>query len=110
MKVNRGTKRAEELIHDMNYRNPKGITLYEVYGRMSREKRDSWQQICSDCTSLYGEKLHIVGASSYSYSCMYAFPITDDNGEVTAMVLRKETSANTYDLELPLEEYDQLII
>lgn len=105
-KINIGTKKAEELIHDMNFRHPKGTTLYEVYGRISKDKRDSWQKICSECTSLHGEKLHIVGASSYNYSCIYAYPVvSDETGKVTAMVLRKETVGNTYELEMPIQEY-----
>lgn len=101
-----GTKKAEELIHDMNYRHPKGTTLYEVYGTVSKKKRDSWQQICSDCTYLHGEKLHIIGAGSYNYSCIYAYPIYDHRtGEVISMMLRKETVGNTYETELPIDEY-----
>lgn len=109
-KVNRGTKKAEELIHDMNYRRPDGTTLYEVYGRVSKDKRESWQQICSDCTYLHGEKLHIVGKSSYSYSCIYAYPKADEEtGQIKEMVIRKETVGNTYELTLPIEEYESLI-
>lgn len=105
-----GTKMGESLIHDMNYRRHDGNTLYEVYGRVSKKKRDSWQQICSDCTYLGGEKLHIVGASSYSYTCMYAYPIKDEQtGEITFMVLRKETAENTYDMEMPIEDYKGMI-
>lgn len=105
-----GTKLGESLIHDMNYRRHDGNTLYEVYGKVSAKKRDSWQQICSDCSYLGGEKLHIIGASSYTYSCMYAYPKTDEQtGEITAMVLRKETSGNTYEMEMPIAEYNERI-
>lgn len=109
-KVNIGTKKADELIRDMNYRHPKGTTPYEVYGRMSDKKRDSWQQICSDCTYLHGENLHIVGASCYFYSCVYAYPIyNDDYDAVESMVIRKETKGNTYELTLPIDDYMQLV-
>lgn len=105
-----GTKLGESLIHDMNYRRHDGNTLYEVYGRVSKKKRDSWQQICSDCTYLRGEKLHIVGASNYSYSCMYAYPIYDHRTEeVISMMLRKETAGNTYEMEMPIEDYKAII-
>lgn len=105
-----GTKKAEELIHEMNYRRHDGNTLYEVYGRVSKKKRDSWQKICSDCTYLRGEKLHIVGASSYSYSCMYAYPIYDHRTEeVISMMLRKETAGNTYEMEMPIADYKEKI-
>lgn len=105
-----GTKMGESLIHDMNYRRHDGNTLYEVYGRVSKKKRDSWQQICSDCTYLHGEKLHIVGANTYNYTCMYAYPVVSEElGEVVSMVLRKETAENTYDMEMPIEAYMELI-
>ncbi len=107
--VNRGTKRAEELIYDMRRTHYKGITLYDVYGRCSAKKRDSWEKIRRECEDLNGVDLHITGASSHQYSCMYAYPKTDETGKVVAMVLRKETSANTYDLELPIEEYNSLL-
>ena len=105
-----GTKAGEELVRDMNYRHPKGNTIYDVYGRLSKEKRNSWQQICLDCTYLRGEKLHIIGASSFIYSCMYAYPIIDyRTGEIISMMLRKETAQNTYEMEMPIEEYDKRI-
>lgn len=34
-----GTKAGEELIRDMNYKHPKGNTIYEVYGRLSKKKK-----------------------------------------------------------------------
>lgn len=105
-----GTKMGESLIHDMNYRRHDGNTLYEVYGRVSAKKRDSWQQICSDCTYLRGEKLHIIGANSYNYTCMYAYPIYDHRtGEIISMMLRKETAENTYEMEMPIAEYNERI-
>lgn len=105
-----GTKAGESLIHDMNYRHPKGNTLYEVYGSVSTKKRDSWQQICSDCTYLRGERLHIVGASCYNYSCIYAYPIYDHrDNSVISMMIRKETKGSTYEMEIPIEEYNKRI-
>ena len=108
--VNRGTKKAEELIYDMRRTYYKGTTLYEVYGSCSAKKVASWEKIRRQCAELNGERLHITGAGSHFYSCMYAYPKTDGNtGEVVAMVLRKETASNTYELELPVEEYNRLI-
>ena len=105
-----GTKAGEDLIRDMNYRHPKGETIYDVYGRLSKKKRDSWQQICSDCTYLHGRRLHIVGASSYSYSAMYAYPIYDHRTEeIISMMLRKETAGSTYEMEVPIEDYEERI-
>lgn len=98
--VKMGTKKAEELIHDFNHRYYKGETLYEVYGRCSKAKVDSWEKIRRTCEELRGWNLHITGASSHQYSCMYAF--YNEKGNV---VLRKETSCNTYDLEMSKQEY-----
>ena len=106
VKVNKGTKKAEELISDMFRSYYKGRTLYECYGRCSKAKRDSWEQIVRDCKELNGENLHITGAGSHQYSCMYAYPvINEETGEITDTVLRKETSCNTYELTMPIDEY-----
>lgn len=102
-KINAGTKKAEELIYDFNRTYYKGVTLYDVYGTCSARKRSSWEQIRRTCEELNGWNLHITGASSHQYSCMYAFKNEDGN-----IVLRKETSANTYDLILTPEEYDRV--
>ena len=101
--VNRGTKKADELIHDMNYRHPNGRHLYEVYGKCSQKKRNSWEKICGECTRLNGEKLHIVGANCYTYSCIYAYRDGDN------MIIRKITKGGTYELTLPIEEYKEII-
>lgn len=103
MVVKMGTKKAEELIYDFNRRYYKGETLYEVYGRCSSAKVNSWERIKRTCGELKGWNLHITGASSHQYSCMYAFKNEDGN-----IVLRKETSCNTYDLEMTPEEYDRV--
>lgn len=106
-----GTKAGEGLVYDMNYRHPRGTTLYEVYGTMSEKKRSSWQKICSDCTYLNGRHLHIVGASCHNYSCIYAYPIYDHRDEsIISMMIRKETKSNTYEMEMPIDEYDRRII
>lgn len=106
-----GTKLGESLIHDMNYYRHDGDTLYEVYGKPSKKKRDSWEKIRRDCEYLKGRHLHIIGASSYSYSCIYAYPVYDfrDNS-IISMIIRKETSGSTYEMEMPLDDYERLII
>ena len=103
MKVNMGTKKAEELIYDFNHKHYKGTSLYDVYGRCSKAKVESWEKIRRTCDELKGWDLHITGASAHTYSCMYAFKNDDGN-----IVLRKETHANTYDLILTPEEYDRV--
>jgi len=110
MKVNMGTMKAEELIHDMNHKHYKGTTLYEVYGSPSSAKVQSWENIRRTCDELKGRRLHIVGASCHHYSCIYSFPITDADGVITDMVIRKETYGNTYDLTMSIDDYDRLII
>ena len=110
MKVNMGTKKADELIHDMKYRHYKGTTIYDVYGSMSSKKAKSWEDISRECASLHGEKLHIVGASCYFYSCIYAYPLSDENtGVITDMVIRKHTKGNVFELTMPIDEYEQVI-
>ena len=109
-KVNMGTNKAAELMHDMTHYHSKGKTLYEVYGHVSYKKIQSWENIKKQCEALNGENLHIVGAGSYNYSCIYAFPrINEETGEIEKMVIRKETVGNTFDLELPIEEYRKLV-
>lgn len=103
VKINAGTQKAEEMIHSFNYRHRKGESLYDVYGNVSKAKMESWEKIRQTCNELNGWNLHITGAGSYQYSCMYAFKNDDGN-----IVLRKETSANTYDLILTPEEYDRV--
>lgn len=98
--INIGTKKADELIYDFNRIHYKGVTLYDAYGSFSRKKMESWEKIRRTCEELNGWNLHITGASSHQYSCMYAFKNEDGN-----IVLRKETSVNTYDLILTPEEY-----
>ena len=110
IQVNRDSKLGRQLILEMNYRHPNGTTLYEVYGRISQKKRESWERIYTECAYRSGEKLHITGAGSHMYSCIYAYPImSEDTGEIVSMVLNKETKENTYRLELPIEEYKLLI-
>lgn len=108
--VKMGTKKAEELIHDFTHYYYKGVTLYDVYDSCSRDKRDSWEKIKRTCDELNGWNLHITGASCHQYSCIYAFQrISEETGDVF-VVLRKETSHNTYDLEMSLEEYADVSI
>jgi hypothetical protein len=101
--VRMGTKKAAELIYDMGRRYYKGETLYDCYKSVSSEKVRTWEKIKRQCEELNGEKLHITGAGSHFYSCIYAYP-SDDN-----MVIRKETAGNTYELTLPKEEYRKLV-
>lgn len=110
-RVNIGTKKAEELIYDFNRKYYKGTSLYDVYQSCSMAKAHSWEQIKSTCNRLNGWNLHITGAGSHNYSCMYAFNRTDEEtGEIIGVTLRKETKGNTYDLELTTEEYDEMCI
>lgn len=104
MKVNNGTKKADEMKWDFRHHHHKGDTIYDVYERPSSAKLSSWKAIERKCEELNGEHLHITGASCHTYSCMYAFPT--ENG----WVLRKETHANTFDLEISKEEYDELVV
>lgn len=107
MKVNMGTKKAEELIYDFNRRYYKGVTLWDCYKSVSSDKARSWRDIERECDRLNGWNLHITGASCHQYSCMYAFQhIDEETGEVF-VVLRKETVGNTYDLYMPMAEYER---
>ena len=105
IKINMGTKKANELIYDFTHYYHKGVTLYDVYDNYSSDKRDSWKKIKKTCDELQGWNLHITGASCHQYSCMYAFK--NENGNI---VLRKETRKNTYDLEMSNEEYADVSI
>lgn len=107
-KVNNGTKKAAELITDMFRSYYKGRTLYDCYGSCSSAKQEAWEDIRRQCEELNGVNLHMTGAGSHFFSCIYAYPITDENGEVTDMVIRKETAGNTYELTLPITEYKNL--
>lgn len=108
-KVNPGTKKAQELIHDMFHSYYKGRTLGECYGSCSSAKWRAWHDIENQCYELNGEDLHITGAGSHFFSCIYAYPITDkETGEITDMVIRKETASNTYELKLPVFEYTKV--
>ena len=105
-KINYGTKKAEELIHDMFHSYYKGRTLYDCYGSCSSAKQRAWEDIRRQCDELGGENLHITGAGSHFFSCIYAYPIIDaETGEITDMVIRKETASNTYELTVPIDEY-----
>jgi hypothetical protein len=103
--VKMGTKKADEMIHDFNRTYYKGESLYDCYNSCSKDKRESWEKIRKTCNDLQGWNLHITGASSHQYSCMYAF-----YNEAGNVVLRKETSANTYDLEMSREEYVDICV
>lgn len=109
MKVNNGTKKADEMKWDFRHHHHKGDTIYDVYERPSSAKVSSWKAIERKCEELDGRHLHITGASCHTYSCMYAFPVKDDEGVIIAMMLRKETHVNTYDLKVSLDEYESLI-
>jgi len=110
IKVNPETKKAYELMHDMSHKYYKGTTLFDCYKTVSSDKAKSWQKIESQCRELGGERLHITGANCHTYSCMFAYPIiNDETGEITDYVLRKETSCNTYELTLPINEYKCLM-
>ena len=108
--VRKGTQQADRMMHDMARTYYKGTTIYECYKSLSSDKRNSWEKIKKDCEYLNGERLHITGANCHTYSCMYAYPIMDyRTGEIISMMLRKETVGNTYELELPIDEYRKLI-
>ena len=108
--VRYGTKKAEELMHDMSHKYWKGTSIYDCYGSLSSKKRESWEKIKKDCEYLNGEKLHMTGANCHNYSCIYAYPIKDHRtGETISMMIRKETVGNTYELELPVDEYKELM-
>ena len=105
-KVNPGTRKAQELIHDMFHTYYKGRRLEDCYSSCSSAKWRAWHDIENQCYELNGEDLHITGAGSHFFSCIYAYPITDkETGEVTDMVIRKETASNTYELKLPVSDY-----
>ena len=107
--VRYGTKAAEGLIYDMNHKYYKGTTLYECYGSVSAKKRNSWETIVAECKRLHGEKLHITGAGSHMYSCIYAYPVVAENGAITDFIIRKETRSNTYECKVPIDDYISLI-
>lgn len=94
-KVNLGTKQADRMIHEFNRIHHKGVSLFDVYDRSSRDKISSWEKIRDKCRELDGWNLHITGCSSWSYSCIYAYKNEDGN-----TVLRKETAENTFELTL----------
>ena len=84
----------------------KGRRLEDVYGSCSSAKWRAWHDIERQCCELQGENLHITGAGSHFFSCIYAYPIIDsESGEILEMVIRKETASNTYELRLPIDEY-----
>ena len=105
-KVNYGTKKAQELMYDYMHHYYKGTTLYDCYGSCSNAKQKAWEDIRRQCEELNGINLHITGAGSHFFSCIYAYPITDENGEVTDMVIRKETASNTYELAVPIDAWN----
>lgn len=107
--VKYGTKAGEGLIRDMNYKHPKGKSLYDVYGSVSKKKRDSWEEIRLECCRLGGGNLHIIGAASYNYSCAYSYPIMSEKGEIIDMVIVKHTKGNKYEMTMPIEEYEERI-
>ena len=100
MKVNVNTQKANELLYDFFNPHYKGKTLYDVYRNPSSTKIRTWESIKAACNELDGWHLHISGVSSHCYSCVYAFWNDSDN-----IIIRKETHANTYDLELTEEQY-----
>lgn len=104
-----GTKAGEALICDMNKRYYKGKTLYECYGSVSAKKRNSWEEIVAECGRRHGEKLHITGAGSHFYSCIYAYPVVAENGVITDFVIRKHTKANVYEMTMPIDDYINII-
>lgn len=106
-KVNLGTQRAKQMILEFNRKYYKGETLYDVYKSCSSAKVKSWEKIKRECEELDGWNLHITGAGSHNYSCIYAYQvINEDTGEV-GVVLRKETVGNTYELFLTMDEYER---
>lgn len=105
-KVNMGTQRAYGMIADFNRKYYKGETLYDCYKSVSSAKVRSWEAIKRQCEELNGYNLHITGAGSHMYSCIYAFDQIDDNtGELLSVTIRKETAGNTYDLVLTVDDY-----
>lgn len=105
-KVNLGTQRASEMIREFDRRHPKGTTLYDVYQSCSSAKVESWEKIKRECESLNGWDLHITGAGSHNYSCIYAYKKMSEDGMAVQIVIRKETVGNTYELYLTVEQYE----
>jgi hypothetical protein len=105
-KVNLGTQRASQMILEFNRKYYKGETLYDVYKTCSAKKIQSWEAIKKQCEELDGWNLHITGAGSHNYSCIYAYKKMSENGMVAQIVIRKETVGNTYELYMTQEQYD----
>ena len=103
-KVNLGTKKADEMIHDFLHYHHKGKTLWECYKSVSSEKAESWNKIERESKERNGFNLHITGANCYYYSCIYAYQNEDDN-----MVIVKHTPGNVFELELEPGDYVELI-
>lgn len=95
-KVNKGTKKAQEMIWDLMH-NTNRRTIWDAYSKPSYAKVRSFEEIQGRAynTEGYNHDLHITGANSSFYSTAYSF--TTAEGQTFIV---KDTASNTYITEM----------
>lgn len=94
-KVNKGTRKAEEMRRDLGYATY-NRDIYDAYDRPSRRKVETFNEIKQRAldTDGYNGDLHVCGHNTSTYSTIYSF--TQDG---TTYIV-KDTKSYTYITEL----------
>lgn len=98
VEIKQNTKKAAEMIDDLNRSYYRGWSFWDVYGRASDTKRRAWEQIEDRArnTPGYEHNLHITGASSHFFSTIYSY-IEDGVRHII-----KDTASYTYHTTQPV--------
>ena len=93
MKLNRNTKKAQDLIE--RFYNSDICTLEECYGAFSSAKRKAFYECTNKCAEMDGWRFRIISFNTMSFTCGWLY----EDKETGVIMLNVETYRNTYTIE-----------
>lgn len=93
MKLNRNTKKAQDLIE--RFYNSETFNLEECYGTFSEAKRKAYYECTNKCAKMDGWRFRIISFNTMSFTCGWLY----EDKETGVIMLNVETYRNTYTVE-----------
>lgn len=93
MKLNRNTKKAQDLIE--RFYNSEIDTLEDCYERCSAAKRKADYECTNKCAAMGGWRFRIISFNTMSFTCGWLY----EDKETGVIMLNVETYRNTYTME-----------
>ena len=93
MKLNRNTKKAQDLIE--RFYNSEFDTLEECYNSCSSDKRNAYYVYLLKCSVMDGWRFRIISFNTMSFTCGWLY----EDKETGVIMLNVETYRNTYTIE-----------